>query len=154
MTATSIFLVRRLIPGDEATLAACTRSDARFELEQDSAVPSVPLEGDAAAAFLADPSVLFWQAESDGRPIGMLLCYVQRRRAAGDWAELALYEIGVDSDWRMRGVGRALLSAMLQWMDANGVHEVWVPAAPTAVGFYIACGFETDDGVLLSMRRT
>jgi GNAT superfamily N-acetyltransferase len=148
----STFLVRRLCAGDETVLAACTRADDRFELEQHDAVPSVPLDADAAAAFLADPSVLFWMAEADGRPIGMLLCYVQRRRHAGDWAELALYEIGVDVDWRMKGVGRALLAAMHEWMRANGVHEVWVPSAPTAVGFYRACGFVPDDGVLLTMR--
>ena len=84
---TSTFLVRRLSAGDEASLAACTRADARFELDQDGAVPSVPLDPEAAAAFLTDPSVLFWLAESEGRPIGMLLCYIQRRRSAGDWAE-------------------------------------------------------------------
>jgi GNAT superfamily N-acetyltransferase len=148
----STFHVRRLCAGDEAALAACTRADDRFEPEQDEAVPSVPLDGHAATAFLADPSVLFWMAEGGGRPIGMLLCYVQRRRFAGDWAELDLYEIGVDVDWRMQGVGRALLRAMHKWMRANGVHEVWVPAAPTAVGFYRACGFQLDDGVLLTMR--
>jgi GNAT superfamily N-acetyltransferase len=146
------FLVRRLTVGDEAALAACTRADGRFELDQEGASPSVPLDREAATAFLADPSVLFWVAESDARPIGMLLCYIQRRRSAGDWAELALYEIGVDVDWRLQGVGRALLDAMAAWMRATGVREVWVPAAPEAVGFYHAYGFDTDDGVLLSTR--
>jgi GNAT superfamily N-acetyltransferase len=148
----STFLVRRLSAGDEAILAACTRADDRFELDQLGARPSIPLDADAAAAFLADPSVLFWVAEAGGRPIGMLLCYIQRRRSAGDWAELALYEIGVDVEWRMKGVGRALLSSMEQWMRASGVHEVWVPAAPTAVDFYRACGFDPDEGVLLAKR--
>jgi GNAT superfamily N-acetyltransferase len=146
------FIVRRLAPGDEAALAACTRSDHRFELEPAHAVPSTPLDAERAAAFLRDPSVLFWLAESEGRPIGMLLCYVQRRRVAGDWAELSLYEIGTDAEWRRRGVGRALLDVMHQWMRANGVREVWVPAAVTAVGFYRACGYEPEDGVLLSKR--
>jgi GNAT superfamily N-acetyltransferase len=151
--AVTSFIVRRLGPGDEPALRACTRDDYRFEEQPGATAPSDPLDRDSAAAFLRDPSVLFWLAEeAGGRPIGMLLCYVQRRRAAGAWAELSLHEIGIDLDWRRRGVGRALLDAMHRWMVGHGVRDVWVPSAPTAVGFYRACGFETDDSVLLSRR--
>jgi GNAT superfamily N-acetyltransferase len=150
--AVTTFIVRRLRPGDEAALRACTRRDHRFEEPPGRTAPSLPLDREGASAFLRDPSVLFWLAECDGRAIGMLLCYVQRRRVAGDWAELALYEIGIDVDWRRRGVGRALIEAMHRWMEAHDVREVWVPSAPTAVGFYRACGFEPDEAVLLSRR--
>jgi ribosomal protein S18 acetylase RimI-like enzyme len=151
--AVTSFIVRRLGPGDEPALRACARDDHRFEEPQGRTVPSAPLDREAAAAFLRDPSVLFWLAEeAEGRAIGMLLCYVQRRRSGDAWAELSLYEIGIDVDWRRRGVGRALLDAMHRWMGAHGVREVWVPSAPGAVGFYRACGFEPDEAVLLSRR--
>ena len=39
-----------------------------------------------------------------------------------------LYEIGVRSSWRERGIGRSLLNHMEAWMKVNGMNEVWVLA--------------------------
>lgn len=146
------FTVRRLQPGDEDALARYTAIDNRFELDPTEDTPSTPLSAQAARAFLSDPSVLFWLAEAGATAVGMLLCYVQRRPAAGPWAELLLYEIGTDIEWRRLGVGRALIAAMEAWMKESDVAEVWVPSESHAVGFYAACGFSTDDGVFMSKQ--
>jgi GNAT superfamily N-acetyltransferase len=142
------FTVRRLLPDDEAAFTRFTAAEDRFELGPDEH-PSSPLSPAGARAFLGDPSVLFWLAEAGDEPIGMLFCYVQRRRTAGPWAELLLYEIGTDIRWRRRGVGRALIAAMESWMRECDVADVWVPSSSEAVEFYAACGFTTDDGVIM-----
>lgn len=143
------FQVRQLGRDDATALAACVAVEHRFE-EALSASPSAPVSEATLGRFLADPAVLFWLAEADdGKPIGMLHCFVQRCYSTGPWAELLLYDMGVDLDWRRRGIGRGLVRAMEEWMAAHGVAEVWVPAAPTAVEFYAACGYETDEGTIM-----
>ena len=117
--------------------------------------PRGALSADATAAYLADPAVLHWVAEEDGAVVGHLLCYVERRRR-GDERQLLLYEIGVRSDRRRRGIGRALLEAMDEWMRSEGVHEVWVLADHgEAKAFYAACGFvrSADQPVAMERRR-
>ena len=117
--------------------------------------PRGALSADATAAYLADPAVLHWVAEEDGAVVGHLLCYVERRRR-GDERQLLLYEIGVRSDRRRRGIGRALLDAMDEWMLSEGVHEAWVLADHReAEAFYAACGFvrSADQPVAMERRR-
>ena len=97
--------------------------------------PQGALSADAAAAYLADPAILHWVAEEDGALIGHLLCYVERR---------------------LRGIGRALLDAMDEWMLSEGVHEAWVLADHReAEAFYAACGFvlSADQPVAMERRR-
>lgn len=106
-----------------------------------------------AAAYLADPGVLHWVAEADGRLVGELLCHLLRLPSR-DGRELLLYSIGVRASDRRRGVGRALVEEMLRWMTAEGLREVWVLADnPGAEEFYAACGFrrgeENEQGVLM-----
>ncbi len=148
-------LVRRLRPGDEDVLAVLAREDADFDLEdRGGARPS--LDPAEAAAYLSDPDVLHWVVEEAGAVVGHLLCLVQRRRC-GDARELLLYEIGVRSTDRRRGVGRLLVGAMDGWMAEHAVAEVWVLADnPGAEAFYRACGFQTDDPppVYMSRRST
>ena len=56
--------------------------------------------------------------------------------------EVLLYEIGVRSAWRLRGVGRQLFTAMRDWMRAEAIDTAWVLAGhPGAERFYEACGF-------------
>jgi len=146
------FTIRRLLPGDEAALSACTASAHLFEHDPSCGTVETPVDAAGAQAFLADPSVLFWVAEAEGRIIGMLHCYVQRRRTVGPWAELLLYEIGAELGWRRQGLGRALLAAMEMWMTEHGVDDVWVPSATTAVAFYAACGFAPSEGVFMAKQ--
>jgi GNAT superfamily N-acetyltransferase len=134
--------VRLLGPGDEAVLRGLAEQDAEFGLE-DFAGPRLPLSAADARAYLADPAVLHWVAERDGRVLGHLLCHVLRRRH-GAARDLLLYEIGVRAADRRRGVGRSLIAAMRAWMAANAIGEAWVEVDPAAEPFYRACGFVHD----------
>ncbi|MDR7160896.1 GNAT family N-acetyltransferase [Arthrobacter sp. BE255] len=140
--------IRRLGPEDAELFNRLSEADNLFD-EDPSGAPSGALTPDGARAFLADPSVLFWVAESGPLTVGFLHCIVQRRRTAGPWAELLLMEMGVHTEWRRQGVGTALVSTMELWMAGNDVLEVWVPANTYAVGFYLKSGFTPDEGEIL-----
>ncbi len=146
-------VIRRLGPGDAHVLALLARDDADFDLDAGRG-PRTPLSTGAAEAYLADPHVLHWTAWVGGAVVGSLFCHVlpMRKEPA---RELLLYEIGVRSTWRQRGVGRQLASAMTAWMRANGIVTAWVLADnPGAVQFYEACGFGPGSGpaVYLELR--
>ena len=143
--------VRRLGPGDEAVLRVLADDEDAFDLADRSPRPAV--SGEDAAAYLADPAVLHWVAGEDGVVVGHVLCYVERRRA-GPARRLLLYEIGVREAHRRRGVGRALVGAMREWMAAERVAGAWVVSVPEAEAFYLACGFVRDDeqGVQLTLE--
>ena len=140
--------IRKIGPEDGATLNALAETDNLFD-EDPAVAPSVALTPDGARDFLADPTVLFWLAQVEDLTVGFLHCCVQRRRTHGPWAELLLMEMGTRAGYRRQGIGRALIAAMEEWMRANGVRDVWVPADTSAVGFYRKCGFATDEGEIL-----
>lgn len=149
------FAVRRLLPADAALLCDLMRDAAAFELDDDpDDTPATAHTVATAHAYLAHPAVLHWVAVSDeGLPLGMLYgaWLPTPHHAAG---ELLLHGIGVRPDWRRRGVGRALLAAMDDWMQAHGVAVVWLLADnPAAVQFYRACGFVLGVGQATYMLR-
>ncbi|HMA34010.1 MAG TPA: GNAT family N-acetyltransferase [Chloroflexia bacterium] len=144
--------VRRLGPGDEPVLTLLAAEDEDFDIAG-RGTPLPPLDPAAARRYLANPAVLHWVAADDDVVVGDLYCILLPLRS-GDGRELLLYEIGVRTAWRQRGIGRALLAAMEAWMRENGVTEVWVLADnPGAVAFYRACGFATDDSMAVYMTR-
>ncbi len=144
--------VRRLGPGDEPVLTLLATDDADFDIA-DRGTPLEPLDPDAARRYLANPAVLHWVAADDDAVVGELYCILLPLRS-GAGREMLLYEIGVRTEWRRHGIGRALLAAMEAWMRGNGVTEVWVLADnPGAVDFYRACGFATDDSMAVYMTR-
>lgn len=132
--------IRRLGPGDRAILELLAREDPDFDLDERSE-PRPPLPEAQADAYLQNPAVLHWIATAGETITGFLYClHIPLRSGAGQ--ELLLYEIGVRKAWRRRGVGRALLQKMEQWMRESGVSEVWVLADnQAAVAFYQALGF-------------
>jgi ribosomal protein S18 acetylase RimI-like enzyme len=97
--------------------------------------------------------VLFWTATDGGAIAGFLYCLHLPLRC-GQGQELLLYEIGVRSAWRRRGVGRALLATMDGWMAAHDVADVWVCADnDIAVDFYRASGFASPEPQPVYMTR-
>ncbi|MDQ3998260.1 MAG: GNAT family N-acetyltransferase [Gemmatimonadota bacterium] len=144
--------IRRLSPGDEGILELLATEDADFDVAE-RAGPLTPLDSAAARAYLANPAVLHWVAVDGEEVVGDLACILLPLRA-GEGQELLLYEIGVRSSRRRRGVGRSLLAHMESWMRANGVGEVWVLADnPAAAEFYRACGFAAEDPQPVYMSR-
>ncbi|RPH65604.1 MAG: GNAT family N-acetyltransferase [Myxococcaceae bacterium] len=138
-------VIRRLGAGDESVLALLARDDADFDLDG-GAGRRRPLTAASARSYLADPHVLHWTAWAGEEVVGSLVCHVlpMRKQPA---RELVLYEIGVRSAWRYRGVGRQLISRMTDWMRAEGVLTAWVLADnPDAERFYEACGFGPGSG--------
>jgi len=144
--------IRRLGPGDEATLELLSREDADFDLEgRSDGLP--PLKPSMAQRYLASPSVVHWVAYQGSVLTGFLYCvHVLLRTDPGQ--ELLLYEIGVRKAHRRHGVGRALLDHMARWMQNNGISVVWVCADNrVAVDFYRGCGFESEQPQPLYMTR-
>lgn len=144
--------IRRLGQGDEAILSLLATEDADFEVAG-RGEPLQPLSADAARHYLDNPAVLHWVATEAETIAGYLYCVLLPLRS-GEGRELLLYEIGVRNAWRRRCIGRALLDQMENWMQLNGVGEVWVLADnPEAVSFYHACGFSADDSMAVYMSR-
>lgn len=144
--------VRRLGPGDEAILSYMAAEDADFDVAGRGA-PLEPLDSAAAQRYLANPAVLHWIAQHGSTIIGELVCIIIPLSSHTE-CELLLYEIGVRSAWRRRGVGRELIATMEGWMREHGVAEVWLGADnPAAVEFYRACGFVVDEPRSVFMSR-
>ena len=145
--------IRRLGPGDEATIELLAREDADFDLEGRSKALA-PLKPSMAQRYLANPGVLHWVAVQNGVVTGFLYCaHLLLRCHPGQ--ELLLYEIGVREAYRRKGVGRALLDHMARWMQKNDVSEVWVCADNRiAVDFYRGCGFASEEPQPLYLTRT
>ncbi|MDQ1725674.1 MAG: hypothetical protein QOG52_2702 [Frankiaceae bacterium] len=146
--------IRRLAPGDESLLLELALRDPEFDIPRDSEPePLEPLTTAEATTYLADPTVLFWVAVEDGALVGFLSCNVMPYRAQPA-RELMLYEIGVHRDHRRRGIGRALVAEMTQWMAGNGIPEVWLGADNAgAEAFYLECGFTFDDPATYMILR-
>ena len=135
--------IKRLGPGDEATLESLAREDADFDLEGRSS-GLTPLKPGQAQRYLASPHVLHWVAQHEAVITGFLSCSLVLLRS-DPGKELLLYEVGVRSAFRRQGVGRALLTHMESWMQSNDVGVVWVCADnAVAVEFYRGCGFQLE----------
>ncbi len=82
-----------------------------------------------------DPRSLHALARADaGAPIG-----TGRLSPEGKVARMAVLR-----EWRGRGVGAALLTALLDQARARGIREVRLHAQQDAVDFYLAHGFEAE----------
>jgi RimJ/RimL family protein N-acetyltransferase len=92
-------------------------------------------------ASVTDPDAVSFLAEVDGRLVGNLGAKVH-----GGIADLGML---VDSEWRGRGIGSALMEACIGWAREHGAHkivlEVW-PHNVAARSLYAKYGFE-DEGV-------
>jgi ribosomal protein S18 acetylase RimI-like enzyme len=144
--------IRRLGPGDEAVLKLLAHEEPDFDLDG-RAAPLAPLPVATARSYLGNPAVLHWVALDDDEIVGDLICLLLPLRA-GEGQELLLYEIGVRSARRHRGIGKALLDQMEDWMQANGVGLVWVVADnQAAVEFYRARGFAAEEPEAVYLAR-
>jgi ribosomal protein S18 acetylase RimI-like enzyme len=78
---------------------------------------------DATERFLADDRHHLLIAYVDGVPAGMVTGVEMTHPDKG--TEMFLYELGVDEGFRGRGVGRALVSALVDLARERACYGVW-----------------------------
>lgn len=111
-------------------------------------------EAASAAHFCADDANVLLVAYRDDLPCGLLIAYrlrcLDERRA-----QLFIDEVDVHADSQRRGIGRAMLTAILRIAREMGAGEAWVQTHASnepAVGLYHAIGGipEEPDETILS----
>ncbi len=103
---------------------------------------------DYTERFLARPENVLIVAEEDGAPAGFLLAYVLDR-VDRDRRMVCLYEIGVLPGKRRRGLGAAMVEALLSWARAQGLMKTWVitdRSNEAAMRLYARTGGRPDAG--------
>jgi ribosomal protein S18 acetylase RimI-like enzyme len=91
-----------------------------------------------------DPD-LFLVAESEGRPVGVVMGGYDGRRGL-------IYHLAVDSGWRRRDIGRTLMEAVEARLIAKGCVKSYLLATPEnteALAFYRQLGWQVMDMVLM-----
>jgi GNAT superfamily N-acetyltransferase len=137
--------VERLSSGDEDLLDGLVR---RFKR---SAAPRASLLG-----WLADPRRTAFAAFANGEAVGWAYGY-ELARVDGRPPMLVLYEIEVAAPFRRKGLGRALMDAMLGDARHRGCGEMWVLTGErnaAAMRLYASCGGvrENADDVMFTFR--
>jgi ribosomal protein S18 acetylase RimI-like enzyme len=101
-----------------------------------------PFDATGLARFLARPQNVLLIAWWEGEPVGFLLAY-ELDRVDRDRPMVCLYEIEVAATHRRRGIGRALVQALLAHCRDIGAAKAWVVtdrANRAAVGLYEGAG--------------
>ncbi len=100
----------------------------------------------AVRAYLRHRRNVFLMAEDEGRAVGFLRG-TELDQVDTPHRQMFLYEIAVDPRVQRRGVGRALVEALLADCRRRGLDEVFVftdPGNTAAVGLYRATGAVTE----------
>ncbi len=126
--------IRRLTPGDIDVVLAVGHL---FDNEP---------RPDWTAAFLARDGHHMLLATFDGTTVGFITGIENLHPDKG--AEMMLYELGVDEPFRLRGIGRALVSALGALARQRGCSAMWVPIEPdnvAAIATYLAAGADPPE---------
>ena len=100
----------------------------------------------------------FWAfvALSDGRPVGGLTAHTLPMTQK-EAAEILIYDLAVRASHQRRGIGRALVMALLDSAAEIGVESVFVPADSSdvhALDFYRALGGVAAPVTLFTFSRS
>lgn len=105
-----------------------------------------PVRGEWLEAFLARPDNALVVAIESGSVVGMAtgLTYWHPDKPLS----LFINEVGVAPAWQGQGIGKRLISRILEWGKAQGCCEAWVATGVTnsaAQGLYRASGGVPDE---------
>lgn len=145
---------RMLEIDDKITIRPLRREDIPSILEIDSKITGASrssLDSEKITYYLRNPMVC-WGAEAHGTLIGFMLGDIRGWEfglSESGWIEI----LGVDPGYQRKGVGRALLNAMLDELKKRGVKTVRVVARwyDPILSFFRAEGFQ--HGELLSVQK-
>ncbi|MDG4830427.1 GNAT family N-acetyltransferase [Solwaraspora sp. WMMD1047] len=115
------------------------------------------IDGDAVAGFAdwvaAHPEThLPFVAEVDGRVVGAAWLLIAERVPSGESSRRCfgdVQSVAVREEYRDRGIGGALMAAILAEARARGLLHVTVHSGRRAVDFYLRNGFSQDRQLLL-----
>jgi GNAT superfamily N-acetyltransferase len=104
---------------------------------------------DAAVHYDTDDEPTTWHlgaVDDGGRVVATSTFFPQPcprpEIGASDQGAFRLRSMAVDPGWQGTGVGRAVLHAALDRLEADGVTVLWANARDSALGFYRRCGFD------------
>lgn len=145
---------RPLDVNDKVIIRPLVKEDLPSILDIDAKITGASrssLDKEKVDYYLRDPKVC-WGAEMNGTLIGFMLGYVRGWEfgaSESGWIEI----LGVDPAYQRKGVGRALLNAILDEFKKRGVKTVRVVARwyDPILNFFRAEGFE--HGELLSVQK-
>lgn len=106
-----------------------------------------PAQPEWAERFLTAAGHLMLIAYADGRPVGMISGIEMHHPDKG--TEMCLYELSVHEAHRRRGIGRALVEALIVVARERGCYDMWVGVDTDndpALATYRSAGAK-DDGV-------
>jgi len=115
--------IRRAVPDDAGALIVyvkelCRPDDLDLPMEPDEFTYTVEEERKFLEEALVSVNWAYFVAESDGRIVGMCNAGGGKRRATRHAVTLG---VTVHRDYRDRGVGTALVRALIDWARAGGV---------------------------------
>ncbi|MGB8644753.1 MAG: GNAT family N-acetyltransferase [Anaerolineae bacterium] len=89
---------------------------------------------------------LYYEIQPEGRLIGFVDGAPVATVAAIDYGPFAyIGAMAVLKEWQRRGLGRAMMEYVLQWLDHKGCPVVVLDASPSGRPLYVQLGFETDE---------
>jgi GNAT superfamily N-acetyltransferase len=92
----------------------------------------------------------------DGQAVGgagVLLRPILPRPGATHGPEAIVLNVYVERDFRLRGIARALMQALLDWCKAEGIRRIVLHATPSGRPLYEALGFAATNEMRYQPER-
>ncbi|MFN2583032.1 MAG: GNAT family N-acetyltransferase [Candidatus Dormibacteria bacterium] len=80
---------------------------------------------------------------ADGRVVGVVTLFPENTELAGDRRAYRFRGMAVDDALQGRGIGRALMRALVRMARDAGAEVLWANGRDSALGFYERIGFRT-----------
>ena len=144
-TAPASLAIRRLRDGDEVLAEALNALFGQV-FEDDETYGGQPPGKTYLARLLSDDRVIALVAEDDGMLVGGLVAYILPKLEQAR-SEAYLYDLGVITTHRRRGVASALIEALKQHAGAAGAWVIFVQADladDPAIALYTKLGVRED----------
>jgi len=134
------------MPAVSASIHVVGAADAWLLDHVDEDVFDHEVRPELLQAFLANPANLLIVAVAEGQVVGMAsgLCYVHPDKPL----TLFIEEVGVAGRYQRQGLGRRLVTELLEQGRARGCHEAWVATEvgnEAARALYTALGGVPDE---------
>ncbi len=93
-----------------------------------------------------DDITLYFEIQPEGRLIGFVDEQPVATVAAIDYGPFAyIGSMGVLKEWQRKGLGRAMMDYVLNWLYQKGCPVIVLDASPSGYPLYVQLGFQTDE---------